>query len=137
MTQRLIVLFISFGFAACASAPAPDAIAPCPTEARDAYDLDSDVPAGDPANGAVLFARECARCHSRLVAERGSSLFRDYPRLDCLDFQEKVSDAYLHRVVSEGGPSVGLDKLMKPFAETLSSSEIADLVAYLRALPPS
>ncbi|MGH0028945.1 MAG: c-type cytochrome [Myxococcota bacterium] len=111
------------GTASCPPAPDPVAAAAGALVA---------VPPGDPANGAVLFARECARCHSRDLALRGSRFFRDYPRLDCADYLAAAPPGYLWRSIARGGPAVGRDEAMKPFAELLSEEEIADLVAFLR-----
>jgi len=92
-------------------------------------------PGGAAARGARLFEEECSRCHAPRIAERGSRLFRSYPRLDCAAYLERADDAYLATVISAGGAAVGLDEAMKPFGERLTSAEIADLVAYLRAAP--
>jgi len=94
------------------------------------------IPAGgDAARGARLFEAECSRCHAPRIGERGSRLFRAYPRLDCAPYLERADDAYLGTVISAGGAAVGLDDAMKPFGERLAPAEIADLVAYLRASP--
>ncbi|MBW2291690.1 MAG: cytochrome c [Deltaproteobacteria bacterium] len=120
---------------ACAGSPDPGLLASCPSGDRDSPEPDPSRSArGDTVRGGVLFGQECNKCHSRLVIERGSRLFRGYPRLDCPDFLTGVSDSYLHRVISKGGKPVGLDSAMKPFEEKLSADEIADLVAYLRAI---
>jgi len=87
---------------------------------------------GEAARGATLFAAECAKCHSPLVLERASRLFRGYPRLDCAGFLSAASDAYLAEVILHGGEAVGLDDAMKPFAGRLGSRDVADLIAYLR-----
>jgi mono/diheme cytochrome c family protein len=112
------------GIAACPPAPDPEVLAALSFEA---------APAGDLEGGAALFERECARCHSRAISARGSRLFRGYPRLDCPDYLARVSDPYLFTAISDGGPAVGRKDLMKPFSETLTEQEIADLVAFLRA----
>ncbi len=93
------------------------------------------IPVGQAERGAGLFERECAKCHAPRVIERASRLFWDYPRLDCPAYLARVSDAYLARVISAGGPAVGLDSAMKSFGEVLSPSEISDVVAYLRSAP--
>jgi len=112
------------GIATCPPAPDPEALAALSFEP---------APAGDVESGAALFERECARCHSREISARGSRLFRGYPRLDCPGYLARVSDPYLITVISDGGPAVGRRDLMKPFSETLTEQEIADLVAFLRA----
>jgi mono/diheme cytochrome c family protein len=129
------------GAVACAGSPDSSALGPCPTGDRPSPDAgesgasDSDtgsVLERDVAQGGMLWERECASCHARLVFERDSRLFRKYPRLDCPDFLEGVSDGYLHTVIAKGGESVGLDAAMKPFGDKLSSDEIDDLVAFIR-----
>ena len=118
----------------CAGSPEPGQLAPCPTGPRPSPEAEQNqLGQASAARGAVLFVRECSRCHSRLVSERASRLFRGYPRFDCPDYQVGVSDQYLHTVISKGGAAVGLDAAMKPFEEKLSADEIADLVAFLRA----
>jgi len=131
----------ALGLAACAepppgvlarcAAPRPAAVAAAPAEPP------AEAPPGRAAAGAALFARECARCHSPRLADRGSRFFRDHPRLDCAPWREAVSAGYLWRVIAAGGEAVGLDEAMKGFADELSPQERADLVAHLRAGPPA
>lgn len=92
---------------------------------------------GDAERGARLFAEHCTRCHSPDVADRESRLFRGYPRLDCGDWVAGVGDIYLYQVISEGGAALGKQAVMKPFADQLTTEEISDLVAYLRAFQPN
>ena len=129
---------------ACAGSPAPDTLAICATGERPIPDVVTD---GDPelesqlgrstqsdaANGGLLFAQECTKCHAPRVIERDSRLFRGYPRLDCSEYLAKVSDGYLHTVIEKGGEAVGLASAMKPFEGKLSADEIADLIAFIRS----
>jgi len=122
---------------ACAGAPDPTALAPCPLppDASVLATLEGQAgpSEGDAARGSDVFAAECARCHAARIVERDSPrLFRDYPRLDC-PATAATSPAYLQLAIAEGGPAIGRDKLMKPFAEKLSTAQIADVVAYLLA----
>lgn len=131
-----MLLFLALAIS-CAGAPPPDALGPCPgaLEApRIAYPEADEVSTmiGEPERGAMLFAAQCAKCHSARVVDRSSRLFRGYPRLDCASYHAEVSDGYLRRVIAQGGPSVGLDSTMRPFAMALSQQEISDLIAYLR-----
>lgn len=122
---------------ACAGSSEPGQLAACPAGVRPALGLSQHakpLAPGSAARGAELFARECAKCHSRLVSARGSRLFRGYPRLDCPKFVASVTDGYLHTVIAHGGPAVGLDAAMKPFAEKLGTGAVADLVGFLRSL---
>jgi mono/diheme cytochrome c family protein len=120
----------------CAGGPASGP-APCPIEGATARAEQLTFPPGlvdgNASRGEALFAAECARCHSHDVADRGSRLFRGYPRLDCGDWLAGASDVYLFRIISEGGEAMGKQALMKPFSDRLSGQEISNLVAYLRA----
>ncbi len=122
----------------CASGPSSGP-APCPpagpSQRPEQLIFPPGLVDGDAARGEALFAAQCARCHSHDVSDRGSRLFRAYPRLDCADWLAGVSDAYLFRIISEGGEAMGKQALMKPFSDQLSGQEISDLVAYLRASP--
>jgi mono/diheme cytochrome c family protein len=121
--------------AGCGSTPeSGPAVCPPPPDASVLARVASrSVPPGDASTGAALFARECARCHSSDVSERGSRLFRGYPRLDCTDYLAQVPAPYLYEAISAGGPAVGRRDVMKPFSDRLSPQEIADLVAFLRS----
>ena len=150
-TMKLTVsmlLFLSLAIS-CAGAPPPETLAECPRPSPvrshaynnpdaqldvqpDAQDIDISTMIGDPERGATLFAAQCAKCHSARVVDRSSRLFWGYPRLDCASYHEEVSDGYLRHVISQGGPAVGLDSAMKPFAMVLREQEITDLIAYLR-----
>jgi mono/diheme cytochrome c family protein len=139
-THLARTLALAWALAGCATAPDPDAIASCPT-APDPGVLaalpELGAAGGDPERGAALFARECAKCHSRKLVGRSSRLFHGYPRLDCRDYLAQASDAYLLTVVGEGGAAVGRDEAMKPFREQLGGSGLADVIAHLRSLPAS
>ncbi|MFT5696138.1 MAG: mono/diheme cytochrome c family protein [Myxococcota bacterium] len=134
MTKQWLATALPFVFLACAGDVPPTQVAPCPSGERPAVAENVlSLTSGAVDHGAELFAQQCARCHSRLVMERGSRLFRGYPRLDCADYQGAVSDAYLDQVIRQGGESVGLSGTMKPFGELLSDDDVAALIAYLRS----
>ncbi len=50
-------------------------------------------------------------------------------------YMVNLSDAYLSRVIKEGGTSQGLSSLMPPWGGVLSDKEILNLIAFLRILP--
>jgi len=68
--------------------------------------------------------------HDNLVAKSHS--------FDDGAFLNKVSDADLLAIISHGGPGIGKSAEMPPYEHTLSKSDIAALVAYIRAVadPP-
>lgn len=135
MTGKLWLALALLGVA-CAGAPDPTALGPCPQPADAAVlaalEGQAQPPEGDAALGADVFAAECARCHAPRLIDRDSRMFHDYPRLDCPS-TAAMNPAYLHLAIAEGGLAIQRDKLMKPFAETLTPKQIADTVAYLRA----
>lgn len=84
----------------------------------------------------------CDRCHnSESTAERVSN----YDNLNTKphpfsegDTLNKLSDADLTAIITQGGPALGRSAEMPPWGYTLSKSEIQALVAYIRAVsdPP-
>lgn len=122
---------------ACAQRSATSEVAVCPAPVDPAVvarAASADIGQGDAERGAALFDEHCARCHAPRVAERGSRLFRSYPRLDCPAYLRDVSPGYLFTVIARGGPAVGRQKAMKPFDDQLSQQAIFDLVAHLQDL---
>ncbi len=128
-------LVLASAWVACAAPPEPDALAPCPTEQPNVTDGESLVASapGDAASGRSIFQQHCNRCHAQRLIARSSRLFHDYPRLDCPDYLETTSEPRLTAILLHGGEAFGLDKAMKPFADVLTPSEIADVVAYIRS----
>lgn len=128
----LLAIFLSLS---CGGGPSPNELTSCPS-IPDRSPANSaamaQLPVGEPGRGAAVFERECWKCHAPRPIDRGSRLFRGYPRLNCRPYMARVSDAYLATVISSGGPAVGLDSAMKPFGGQLSPSEISDVIAYLR-----
>ncbi len=49
-----------------------------------------------------------------------------------------LDDAYLTKVIKEGGAAVGKSPLMAPWGGTLSDAQLADVIAFIRSLadPP-
>jgi protein SCO1/2 len=100
---------------------------------------------GAPARGVALrgsgdYAVYCAACHGALGEGNGplAHLLEPAPaRHSDAQRMAALSDAYLFRLLKEGGPAVGRSPLMSPWGRTLSDERIVDLIAYLRALPAS
>ena len=88
--------------------------------------------------GAQLYAQYCIRCHdSESTPERVSNMdnlsvkphvFTDGDTLN------KMTDADLIAIISHGGPALNKSPEMPPWGYTLSKSDIASLVAYIRAV---
>jgi mono/diheme cytochrome c family protein len=84
----------------------------------------------------------CARCHdSESTAERVSNhdnLTAKPHSFDDGAFLNKVSDSDLLAIIAHGGPALGKSAEMPPYEHTLNKSDIAALVAYIRAIadPP-
>jgi cytochrome c oxidase cbb3-type subunit 3 len=87
-------------------------------------DVSGLVVSGDAASGAVVYARECARCHGA-SGEGGSAV-----TLDNAVFQDSVSDGFLRRSIELGRR----ETMMAGFASTLTATEIDDVVAHIRTL---
>jgi mono/diheme cytochrome c family protein len=94
------------------------------------------------ALGRRLNDQYCDRCHnSESSAERVSN----YDNLDVKPHQfsegntlNRVSDADLTAIITNGGPALQKSALMPAWGNTLSKSEIQALIAYIRAVsdPP-
>lgn len=103
------------------------------------------APAGEPvaggygvaARGRGDYATYCAPCHgfrgdgdgplARMLVPRPAR-HRDAA------FMNALSDAYLFRLLKEGGPALGKSPLMGAWGKNLSEQQIRDLVAFLRSL---
>jgi mono/diheme cytochrome c family protein len=95
----------------------------------------------DVETGRQLFVTHCATCHGESGKGDGPSAtgFATKP----FDFTEgrllnTLPDEFLVGVITDGGPAFGLAPTMPPFNRTLSSTQIRQLVAYVRTLaqPP-
>jgi len=84
----------------------------------------------------------CVRCHdAESTAERVSNhdnLVAKPHSFDDGAFLNKLSDPDLLAMISHGGPGLGKSAEMPPYEHTLNKSDIAALVAYIRAIadPP-
>jgi mono/diheme cytochrome c family protein len=132
MSPRRIVLAAALA-AACASAPAAVRRAECPAPGPRTASGAPRAPNGDARRGAVLFERECARCHASAAEQRAPDAPASAPRLDCPDWLGATSDAYLYDAINRGPGTWGHGAL-PPLGEQLAPSQIADLVAYLRSI---
>lgn len=92
--------------------------------------------------GAQLYAQYCIRCHDpESTAARVSNMdnlsVKPHPFTEG-DTLNKISDADLVAIISHGGAALNKSPLMPPWGYTLSKSDIAALVSYIRAVadPP-
>jgi len=92
--------------------------------------------------GRALSDLYCVRCHDpESSAERVSNhenLSVPPHGFDDGAFLNKMSDADLLAMIAHGGPGLGKSAEMPPYEHTLNKSDIAALVAYIRAIadPP-
>ncbi len=95
---------------------------------------------GNSENGKPLFLTQCAKCHGAHGQSGGVgtgvtlSRKRDFPVIPAAisntGFLASASDAMLEAIVAQGRPKSG----MPSFRETLSQTDIRDIVAYVRSL---
>ncbi len=92
--------------------------------------------------GAQLNAQYCIRCHDpESTPQRVSNIdnlsVKPHPFTEG-DTLNKMSDADLVAIITHGGPALNKSPEMPPWGYTLSKSDIAGLVAYIRAVtdPP-
>ena len=84
----------------------------------------------------------CARCHDpESTPQRVSNhdnLIAPPHAFDDGAFLNKISERDLLAIISHGGPALGKSAEMPPYEHTLNKSDIAALVAYIRAIadPP-
>ena len=92
--------------------------------------------------GAQLNAQYCVRCHDpestpQRVSNMDNLSVKPHPFTEG-DTLNKMSDADLVAIISHGGPALNKSPEMPPWGYTLSKSDIAALVSYIRAVadPP-
>jgi cytochrome c oxidase cbb3-type subunit 3 len=88
--------------------------------------------------GYVSYQYYCAACHGKRGNGDGSNAKNlNIPprRHNDASYMANLSDAYLSRVIKEGGASQGFSPLMPPWGGVLSEDEISNLIAFLRILP--
>jgi mono/diheme cytochrome c family protein len=92
--------------------------------------------------GSQLNAQYCVRCHDpesapQRVSNMDNLSVKPHPFTEG-DTLNKMSDADLIAIISHGGPALNKSPQMPPWGYTLSKSDIAALVSYIRAVadPP-
>ena len=96
---------------------------------------------GDARLGAVVYAQNCASCHGETGGGDGPASIALDPRParhDDGSYMNGLDDAYLARVIRDGGTAVGKSPLMAGFGASLSDADVANLIAFIRSLadPP-
>ena len=99
--------------------------------------------AADPAAGKTLYASTCQSCHGQAGEGDGPAMADAYPKprdfaLAAYKFDTDAdwtrgSDADLANVIRNGPQTYGGSTLMPPWPG-LSDAEVANLIAYIRAL---
>mgnify|MGYP002621377683 CR=1 FL=1 len=93
--------------------------------------------AGDADAGKAKFQQFCATCHGAAGAGDGpaSASLRPKPRsLADAEWQAKVDDDHIRKVISQGGAAVGLSPLMTPWGHVVKGDDLENVVAYIRSL---
>jgi cytochrome c oxidase cbb3-type subunit 3 len=93
---------------------------------------------GAAARGRSDYATYCAPCHGSAGGGDGPLARMLVPRParhSDAAFMDALTDAYLFRLLGEGGPALGKSPLMAAWGRILSEQQIRDLVAFLRSLP--
>jgi mono/diheme cytochrome c family protein len=92
--------------------------------------------------GAQLNGQYCIRCHDPestplRVSNMDNLSVKPHPFTEG-DTLNKISDADLVAIISHGGPALNKSAEMPPWGYTLSKSDVAALVSYIRAVadPP-
>ena len=94
----------------------------------------------DVAAGAKLFTKYCLTCHGKNGEGNGpaSAALKPKPRNfhNAKDFKSKNDDD-LFKVISNGGPAMGLSPMMVGWKTTLKEPQIRQLIAYVRSFAAS
>ncbi|MCH8130959.1 MAG: cytochrome c [Deltaproteobacteria bacterium] len=96
---------------------------------------------GNAGRGATTYARDCASCHGPTGGGDGALAAALDPKPAAHsdgNVMNGLSDAYLFKVIQQGGAAVGKAPIMAPWGGSLDDAQIWDLVAFIRTLahPP-
>ena len=90
---------------------------------------------GDAAKGKETFQNTCVPCHGPEGKGDGvaAAALNPKPRnLTDAAYMSTKTDDHLHKVISEGGASVGLSPMMAAWGGVLSEQDIRNVIAYIR-----
>ena len=91
--------------------------------------------AGDARRGEPMYQRYCAGCHGADGRGGGKNFMPHVGALTRKGYTDLLEDSYLMAIVAEGGEAFGKSAYMPSFKTTLSSQDVADVIAYVRTLP--
>jgi mono/diheme cytochrome c family protein len=94
-----------------------------------------DAPASTEVAGQKTFETYCVACHGADGKAEGPAAIAMNPRprnFTDKAWQAKVDDAHIHKVIKEGGASVGLSATMAPWGGAINDAEIDNVVKYVR-----
>jgi len=119
--------------------PAPNSTpAPEPEPAPEPQPTPTPEPiVGDAGRGATTYATYCASCHGPTGAGDGALAAALDPKPAAHsdgNVMKGLSDAYLFKVIQQGGVAVGKAPTMAPWGGSLDDAQIWDLVAFIRTL---
>jgi len=89
---------------------------------------------GDAAEGKTQFLNMCVACHGAEGKGDGvaAAALDPKPRdLSDAAYLSTLSNEHLYKVISEGGPSVGLSPTMTAWGGVLSEQQIWDVIAFI------
>lgn len=95
-----------------------------------------EAPAVAEIPGKKSFETFCVACHGAdgKADSAAATAMNPRPRnFTDNDWQAKVDDAHIHKVIKEGGPSVGLSPTMAPWGGAMNDAEIDNVVKYVRS----
>ena len=90
--------------------------------------------AGDTTKGAEVYKAYCATCHGDTGKGDGVAAAALDPKPRDLSNAEYVSgltDAHIKKIVTEGGPSVGMSATMPAWGGIIPEADIDNIIAYV------
>jgi mono/diheme cytochrome c family protein len=91
--------------------------------------------AGDAQRGEPMYQRYCTGCHGADGRGGGKNFMPHVGALTRKGYTDLLEDSYLVAIVADGGEAFGKSAYMPAFKTTLSSRDIADVIAYVRTFP--
>jgi mono/diheme cytochrome c family protein len=90
-------------------------------------------------DGAKTFETYCAMCHGAQGKGDGAAAAGLTPKpadFSTAEFWKGKDDAYLTKVVKEGGAAVGKSAMMAPWGGVLNDEQVKGVVAFVKTLAP-